>query len=91
VWLPRFESAAENMRVVDTTRGIDRRQLEEGEPDPHIWLDPTLVRRQAKTYADALIDLDPAHATAYRRGLARFQDTVEEVDRDLRTALRPHR
>lgn len=90
-WLPRFESAAEDMRVVDTTRGIDRRQLEEDQPDPHIWLDPTLVREQARTYADALADLDPAHASAYRQRLARFQDTVDEVDGDLRTTLRPHR
>jgi zinc transport system substrate-binding protein len=86
-WLPRFESASPDLRVVNTTRGIQRRPLARGQgdgtghqPDPHIWLSPPLVRIQAMNIRDALIAADPAHAADYRRGYAQLAETVNRVD-----------
>ncbi|MEJ2387411.1 MAG: zinc ABC transporter substrate-binding protein [Chromatiaceae bacterium] len=86
-WLPRFKTANPHLRVVDTTRGIQRQPMAPGQgvstgqqPDPHIWLSPPLVRIQAMTIRDALIDADPAHAADYRRGYAQLAETVNTVD-----------
>jgi zinc transport system substrate-binding protein len=86
-WLPRFKSANPHLQVVDTTRGIQRRPMAPeqgdgagGQPDPHIWLSPPLVRIQAMNIRDALIAADPAHAADYRRGYAQLAETVNRVD-----------
>lgn len=89
-WLPRFRSAAEDLRVVETTDGVSREALSGGQPDPHIWLSPTRVAQQGRNYADALTELDPAHADDYENGLKEFQDTVAKVDSDLSTMLKPY-
>lgn len=62
-----------------------------GETDPHIWLDPNLVKIQARTIAAALCRVDPANADDYQRNLAAFEADLDAVDRDLRTALAPLR
>jgi zinc transport system substrate-binding protein len=41
-------------------------------PDPHVWLSPTLVKTQAQTIYAALVALDPAHEDAYEATLDRL-------------------
>ncbi|MGC9361253.1 MAG: metal ABC transporter solute-binding protein, Zn/Mn family, partial [Anaerolineae bacterium] len=60
---------------------------EAAQPDPHIWLSPRLVRIQAENIAAALIELDPAHADAYRANLAAFQAELDELDAEIREKL----
>jgi zinc transport system substrate-binding protein len=45
--------------------------------DPHIWLSPPLVKRQAMKILEALMQVDPAHRTGYER---RYQEFVRELD-----------
>ncbi|MEJ5868537.1 zinc ABC transporter substrate-binding protein [Pseudokineococcus sp. 5B2Z-1] len=89
-WLPRFREAAGDLEVVDTTAGVDREELDGGQPDPHIWLAPDLVEEQAQAYADALAEVDPENAEDYEQGLADFTGTVEEVDAELGEELAPY-
>jgi zinc transport system substrate-binding protein len=58
-----------------------------GTPDPHIWLSPPLVERQADTIMAALMAADPAHAGDYARNGRRFRAAVEALDRDLQGIL----
>lgn len=64
---------------------------EEGEehPDPHIWLSPTLVKAQARTVADALIDLDPAHQATYEANLSRLLADIDALHQDITKNLAP--
>ncbi len=61
----------------------------EGQPDPHIWLDPRLVKIQAQTIGDTLIELDPARAEEYRSNLATFHAELDQVHERLAAALAP--
>ena len=107
IWLDRIADANPDMRIVDTTEGIERVPIEahthegegeeehedehdhaEGAPDPHIWLSPSLVKIQARTIAEALIDLDPERQSTYQENLAAFladiealEATIEEIGR----------
>ncbi len=86
-WMEKIAAANPAMRIVGTSQGITRMGEETGNPDPHIWLSPRLVKVQARTICDALVELDPAHEAAYRANLAAFLDDVDALDADIRAAL----
>jgi len=46
--------------------------------NPHYWLDPLNVRIMAKTIADRLAQLDPAHSEDFKGNLKAFQRTLDE-------------
>lgn len=86
--------------VVDTRRGIDLVEADHhhggghdhgNEPDPHIWMDPGLVKIQAATVGEALIRLDSARADMYRSNLAAFTARLDSLDRELAGMLAPYR
>jgi len=95
--IEKARDTLDNLRIVDTRKGIELRPMgdEDGEHahagrgDPHIWLDPLLVKRQAETIADALCLIDPHHAEQYRANLAAFQADLDELHRDIARTLAP--
>lgn len=58
-----------------------------GPMDPHIWLSPPLVMLQARNILNALLDLDPAHASVYEANYKRFILELVELDLELRKLL----
>lgn len=85
-WLERFQQTNPDMRMVNTTQGIERRGDAE-RPDPHIWLSPLLVKKQARTIADALIDLDPDHEADYTANLEAFLADLDMLSNETTTTL----
>jgi zinc transport system substrate-binding protein len=61
---------------------------EEGN-DPHIWLDPDLVKVQARTIADALIRVDPEGQEYYEKNYEQFRSDLNTLDEKLERALKP--
>lgn len=61
----------------------------EGGKDPHIWLSPKLVKRQALTIADALIAADPAGKATFEKNLSAFIKDLDTLDNALKNALAP--
>ncbi len=55
--------------------------------DPHIWLSPGLLKRQAKTVATALAELNPSRAEMYRANLRRVRARLDALDSDIREQL----
>ena len=64
-------------------------QAHAGRPDPHIWLNPLLVKTQARTICDALVKLDPPHASDYQRNLAGFEADLDRVHAEIAKTLAP--
>ena len=102
-FLPALAGAYPKLKVIDTQEGVPLRPMEEcahddhdghhhhaGEPDPHIWLDPHLVKIQAKTICDALVALDPEHAAEYEKNLEAFLAELEGLDKRIAERLKPH-
>ena len=69
-WLDKIQNLNPNLDIVDTRKGIELRPIEasyqENKPeqkgeqkDPHIWLDPLLVKLQAETICRELSRVDP--------------------------------
>lgn len=59
--------------------------------DPHLWLDPARVRRQAAEIEAALARLLPEQAEAFAAGGRRFQAEIDALDAELRRLLEPLR
>ncbi|MGK7908421.1 MAG: zinc ABC transporter substrate-binding protein [Synechococcus sp.] len=101
-WMDRISAANSEMAIVDLTEGIQRMPIaghhhHDGEetkhadeienPDPHIWLSPKLVKVQAKTIFEALVQLDPDNESEYRTNLERFLSEIDILDADISKAL----
>lgn len=99
----RALASAPDVVVVDLREGVELRTLSEqhheaggheaghgaheGVRDPHHWLSPRNLSREARTVAEALARLDPEHAEGYAERLAAFQARCTAVDEKLRAAL----
>jgi len=98
-WLPKIRRAHPKLRIVDTRQGIALQPMPahdhhdhghrhaKGAPDPHIWTSPPLVKQQAATIRDALIELRPAERARFEDGYARFAAELDALDAELRQML----
>lgn len=97
VWLKRVAAVNPGMQIVQTDRGIDKREMSTGDHpgernlpeknrsgDPHIWLSPPLVKTQARAMADAFIRIDPAHKRTYEINLKKFETEIDRLDLELK-------
>lgn len=82
-WLERIAAANDDMLIVDQSQGIDRI----GGTDPHIWLSPRLVKTQARTIGDGLVQIDPQNESLYRANLEAFLADLDELDAAIRESL----
>jgi ABC-type Zn uptake system ZnuABC Zn-binding protein ZnuA len=58
-----------------------------GHPNPHLWMNPIYAARYAELVQDALVGLDPAHATTYQARTQRFTQRLHELDRAIAAAV----
>jgi len=61
------------------------------EPDPHVWMNPRLVKRQARTICRELCRLTPAHREAFESHCAAFEADLDRVDARISASLAPLR
>ncbi len=64
---------------------------EQGDLDPHTWMNPRLVKIQARTICDELGRLDPVHRKDYERRLGTFMAELDSVDSAIAAKLGPFR
>jgi len=87
---PEIERAAADAegRVVEVAAGLE---LAPGEgdlrSDPHVWLDPVLMRRIVGTVVRALAEVDPAGAGVYRRRGGALEEDLGRLDAAYREGL----
>jgi len=70
--------------VPETAGDHDNEHHEAGGLDPHIWLSPPLVRRQAGTIVRALQEIDPAHLSIYQENYEIFIGEIDKLDAELK-------
>ena len=87
--------------IVDLREGISLLEMEnhgtevedghnhEEELDPHIWLDPMLVKLQAEVIKKTLSKFDPSNSLFYEANYKIFAEQLDKLDRQLRQTLTP--
>jgi manganese/iron transport system substrate-binding protein len=66
---------------------------ENGDPNPHLWMNPVYAMRYAELIRDQLADMDPANAVYYVDNTARFVARNQELDRAIAATIQtipPH-
>ena len=97
VWVSSLvkNAGSASLRVVTTSKGIallrDRPNRdgaahgaeEEERGNPHVWMDPENATTMLRHITEALIQIDPAHATEYRTNQASYLRKLDQLQRDL--------
>ncbi len=97
VWVSSLvkNAGSGSLRVVTTSKGIallrDRPNRngaahaaeEEDRGNPHVWMDPENATTMMRHITEALIQIDPAHATEYRTNQASYLRRLDQLQRDL--------
>jgi ABC-type Zn uptake system ZnuABC Zn-binding protein ZnuA len=76
---------------VEAPSGASIHGHEDGEFDPHWWLDPSLVERSLGPLAEKLAAVDPAGAEGYRRRAAALAAELSALDAEMAASLAPVR
>jgi zinc transport system substrate-binding protein len=102
-WLDKFKQNAQNTLFVDATNGIDKMEMVEDEHhdeqaghdhsglDPHVWLDPNLVKTQAKNIYETMIKIDSSNADFYKTNYEEFLKELDVLDENIKTILNPYK
>jgi zinc transport system substrate-binding protein len=82
------EAVAQNAegRVLDVTDVVDLRE-EDGEVDPHFWLDPLLLADAGDAVAADLAELDPPNAASYTANATALRADLEALDDEFVSGL----
>jgi len=84
-WAKRLVQAVGGSKlvVVDTSAGIPL--LDEGAhgANPHVWLDVRQAMAQVRRIRDALVEVDAAHAAAYKTNAAAYLAQLEKLDTEI--------
>jgi ABC-type Zn uptake system ZnuABC Zn-binding protein ZnuA len=60
----------------------------DGEPNPHFWLDPSLVKQYyVPKIVDALSSVDPAGATTYQANAQMYSASLDQLDTELKAMV----
>ena len=89
-----------DLKIADLTTGITLRALcsnthvhhhghDHGAFDPHIWLNPELVKIQCATIRNALTQVDPEGKNLYEKNYTAFVKELDQLDVDLKNILEP--
>jgi zinc transport system substrate-binding protein len=101
-WLPEFSSINDSLRIVSTISGIARMPIGRygipgehnetagGDPDPHVWLSPAMVRLQAEAICEALCETDPENQGIYTQNLAVFLEEIDALQIQIHSMLDKH-
>ena len=85
--IPKIKGATQGLTLVDTTQGIALRQFVGGGTDPHVWMNPILVKTQAENICNALCRALPESSDYFRANLRLFQADLDRLDQTIATAL----
>jgi zinc transport system substrate-binding protein len=92
-----------NIRIIDSIAGIPKRKMEDhdnheghdnnhaGEPDPHVWLSPPLLKIIAGNMVEALIAADPGQEDFYRSNYQTLMADLDQLHRRVGEQLAPCR
>ena len=80
--------------VLDIEEGHDEHKEDEGhghdhdfEFDPHIWLDPVLVKQQVNNIRDGLIKADPQNKEHYEENAMKYNEKLDALDMKIKFSL----
>lgn len=102
-WLGKIAAVNPGMKIIRTDNGIEKVAMaahhheeiasDKGQPehmilDPHIWLSPVLVKKQAAAILAGLKPIIPEHAADLDASYSQFLQQIDTLDAHLQSQLR---
>lgn len=81
------EIALRQATETDAEQDADEHDSGESATDPHFWLDPLLAVQEVQRIANALVEIDPSHASAYKANALAYQQQLEKLDQSYKSGL----
>lgn len=100
-FIPEIRSALPNLPIIDSTRGIRYREIDEeddhgeeeheehGGADPHVWLSPGNGKIIAANMKEALMKAAPEHASRFEGNYNVLAEKIDTLHEKLNTMLAP--
>lgn len=76
-----------DLQVIDASKDIDLLE-ENGEANPHVWLDVNNAIKQVENISQQLCDADPNHAEAYKANAAVYVGKLKELQAEMNNELK---
>ncbi len=104
-FLHKIAESNPGLRIIPMDRGVEKRHMEAhgdhhddehgdhehgGGLDPHIWLDPVLMGKQATVICAELSKIFPDKEKEFEKNLERLSADLESLNRDLQRKLAPY-
>lgn len=95
-WMKKLEANCPNMKVYDTSKGIDLIRdkghwhgdhFHEGGVEPHVWNSTQNALIIADNIYQALCELDSTHQEDYQKRLDVLKQTIRQTDANIHTLL----
>lgn len=92
--ISRFAELNPDLNIVDSSANNQLRKIEEHHhedetTDPHVWLAPLMVQKQAEIIKDTLTSIKPEHASIYEENFAKLSTELEKIDQKLSETFAP--
>ncbi|TCP70196.1 metal ABC transporter substrate-binding protein [Baia soyae] len=72
--------ASEEVSKESETKGEHDHEHDHKGMDPHVWLDPTLAKKESRKIYDALVSADPTHKEEYTKNFAELEKQFDQLD-----------
>lgn len=87
-------NVTEGIQLLEATEGLEHEgeassaeseahEHEHGGLDPHVWLDPTLLKAEASKVKDALIKADQSHQAVYQQNFDKLALELDKLDKEF--------
>ena len=80
-----------HVQIIDTNKNVVLRDMAKHShagKDPHSWMSPLVVKKQAKTIFETLAKFNPENKAEYKKNYSAFIKTLEILDAQLHTILK---
>lgn len=94
-WIHDMEELNFQGTLVDTSKGIilkhnetfEQSEHDHKEGDPHIWLNPPMVKTQVQNIADAFSEADPVNSEFYQKNAVKYIEELNFLDSKIKNEL----
>ncbi len=103
--IKKIKSSSQKLAIIDISQGITKRMMpsdhqkhaerkensdpHQGEPDPHVWLSPPLLKIMARNIADAITKAAPEYGHEFHDNLAALEKDIDSVHARIKEILGP--
>lgn len=90
-WAERFYNNIKDVPHVTLSKGIDPILISEDayadKPNPHAWMSPQNALLYIENIRQALVELDPKHASTYNTNAKVYSSKIQNLDQNLRQEI----